>query len=94
MSTVTQITEIAHSLTPEAQATLLDYARLLAGEPDPAQETEPLASDGTPAPEGCPAGGWYEARYITKKNGRKYGPYRYYCWNEGKKRRAQYRGRW
>lgn len=93
MSTVTQIVGIAHALTPEAQAALLDYAKLLAGDPEPAQETEPLAADGTPAPASLPAGGWYESRYITKKNGRKYGPYRYYCWNQGKTRRAKYIGK-
>ena len=38
--------------------------------------------------------GWLERRWVRDgKSGKVYGPYLYWCWREGKKRRARYLGK-
>jgi len=39
------------------------------------------------------AGGWFEWKYVTGANGRRYGPYLYYRWRDGAVKRSQYRGK-
>lgn len=89
------ILKMAEKLSPEGQAALFDYARLLL---ESEQETEapadfPVIAAGSPPPAAAIAAGgsWYEDKMIPKKtkSGTKlYGPYRYlYRWDTGRKKR-------
>jgi hypothetical protein len=93
---LTELWQIATHLDSEGQAALLLYARRLAAETSAnSSEAEPAEAAGSPQEAPAPPAGWDEKRYITKQNGKKYGPYRYHCWEDASgRRRAKYMGRW
>jgi len=38
-------------------------------------------------------GGWFELKWVTGANRKRYGPYLYYRWRDGAVKRSQYRGK-